>query len=89
MRREQVLVNTKDPSGHLLERILSQQEKLSFLNGTYSECRGAQVGWLMSESWAKGVPPETSKALEEKAAAGENKWRDALEETGKAVCKWR
>lgn len=75
-------------SGHLLERILSQQKKLSFLNGTFSECRGAQVGWLMSKNWAEGVPAETSKALEEKATAGEKKWRDALQEAEKAVCQW-
>lgn len=85
MHREQVLVKTKDPSGHLLERILSQQKRVSFLNGTFSECRGAQVGWLMSESWSESVPTETSKALEDKAAAGKKKWHDALQEAEKAV----
>lgn len=78
----------RNPPGHLLERILSQQKKLVFLNGTFSECRGAQVGWLMSEDWAESVPEETSKALEEKASLGEKKWRDALEEAEKAVCQW-
>ena len=88
MSPTQILHLDQPRSGsHLLQRMLSKQSKLKYLDHPFSQSRGKQVDWLLTEKYAEGMTAEKKAEFDAEVEKGTKMWRGALEAAEKEV-RW-
>lgn len=70
---------------HLLQRILSRQPKLTKLDHPFSQSRGKQVDWLLSEDYAEGMNGELNAAFDAEVEKGIRQWEQKLAQASRCV----
>ncbi|KAK8034188.1 hypothetical protein PG993_009183 [Apiospora rasikravindrae] len=76
-------------AAQLLRRILGKQPNLQILDNTFGPARGAQVEWLMGETWADGMSDDSWTAFNTAIEKGLSAWRSAsLDCQNKASRSW-
>ncbi|KAK8102225.1 hypothetical protein PG984_015371 [Apiospora sp. TS-2023a] len=64
-------------AAQLLGRILSKQPNLVIADNAFGPARGAQVEWLMGETWSDGMPEDLRSAFDTGIEKGVATWRSA------------
>ncbi|KAK8067532.1 hypothetical protein PG996_006644 [Apiospora saccharicola] len=67
-------------ASQLLGRILSKQASLDIADNALGPARGAQVEWLMGETWSDGMPKDLRSAFDTGIEKGLATWRSAFQD---------
>lgn len=64
--------------GHLLQRMLSKQTAVEYLDSPFSAARGQQLQWLQREDWENGMPEDVQKTYLNNLQTSLKEWETTI-----------